>query len=88
MIVCHCQRISDSKIDAAIQWMRAADPDTIITPGKIFRALGKSPVCGSCMSGFLEVVARNPYTCAGEGNTADPAYSEGVADHERRRQGH
>ena len=42
MIVCLCQRISDRDIHAAIDWMRAADPATVITPGRIYRALGKS----------------------------------------------
>ena len=88
MIVCHCQRISDSRIDAAIQWMRASNPDTIVTPGKIFRALGKSPVCGSCMPRFLEEVARNPYTRTRDGNVADRESLEGADDHERRQQGH
>ena len=35
MIVCHCTGISDADIHGAIDWMRAADPDTIITPGKV-----------------------------------------------------
>lgn len=41
MIVCHCQNISDRDINAAIDWMRASDCQTIITPGKVYRALGK-----------------------------------------------
>jgi hypothetical protein len=39
MIICHCQSITDRDVHAAIDWMRAADVDTIITPGKIYRAL-------------------------------------------------
>lgn len=42
MIVCHCTQISDHDIRAAIDWMRTADPQTIITPGKIYHALGKA----------------------------------------------
>ena len=38
MIVCQCQSITDRQIRAAVDWMRAADPDTIITPGKVYRA--------------------------------------------------
>jgi bacterioferritin-associated ferredoxin len=53
MIVCHCQNITDRDIHGAIDWMRAADPETLITPGKLFRALGKAADCGSCMSTFL-----------------------------------
>lgn len=53
MIVCHCQSITDHDIHAAIDWMRAADPRTLITPGKIYRALGKRADCGDCMRLFL-----------------------------------
>ncbi|PRY24196.1 BFD-like [2Fe-2S] binding protein [Aliiruegeria haliotis] len=59
MIVCHCQNITDRDIDAAIDWMRAADDSTIITPGKIYRALGKTADCGGCMPLFLSTMRRN-----------------------------
>ena len=35
MIVCHCTGISDHEIHAAIDWMRASDSETVITPGKV-----------------------------------------------------
>ena len=53
MIVCHCARITDVEIRKAIEWMRASDPDTIITPGKIYHALGKRPDCGGCLPLFM-----------------------------------
>ena len=56
MIVCHCSRITDTDIRNAIEWMRAADTDTIITPGKIYRALGKRPDCGGCLPIFMGVM--------------------------------
>ena len=56
MIVCHCACIRDSDIRAAIEWMRAADRDTIITPGKIYRALGKKAECGSCLTLFIRTM--------------------------------
>jgi bacterioferritin-associated ferredoxin len=56
MIVCHCTHISDHDIRAAIQWMRSADPETIITPGKIYHALGKTADCGGCMPLFLDTM--------------------------------
>jgi bacterioferritin-associated ferredoxin len=59
VIVCHCQRITDRDIHAAIDWMRAADPDTIVTPGKIYHALGKRADCGGCMPLFLTTMRRN-----------------------------
>ncbi len=57
MIVCHCQSITDHEIRAAVDWMRAADPDTLITPGKIYRALGKRADCGGCLPLFLDTMA-------------------------------
>ncbi len=59
MIVCHCQNISDHDIHAAINWMRAADAQTIITPGKLYRALGKAADCGGCMPLFLAAMRTN-----------------------------
>lgn len=59
MIVCHCMNISDSDIHAAVDWMRAADPDTLITPRKVYRALGKTADCGGCMPLFLETMRKN-----------------------------
>ena len=56
MIVCHCQSISDHQIRAAVDWMRAADPSTIITPGKIYHALGKRADCGGCMPLLLDTM--------------------------------
>lgn len=59
MIVCHCQGISDREIHSAIDWMRAADTDTVITPGRIYRALGKSADCGGCLPLFLATMRKN-----------------------------
>ncbi|WP_170575909.1 (2Fe-2S)-binding protein [Ruegeria atlantica] len=56
MIVCHCTNITDHDIRAAIDWMRTADARAIITPGKIYHALGKSADCGGCMPLFLDTM--------------------------------
>ena len=53
MIVCSCAVITSDDISRAIAWMRAAAPDTIITPGKVYRALGKRPECGGCIALFV-----------------------------------
>lgn len=60
MIVCHCQNISDHDIHVAIDWMRAADSETLITPGKVYRALGKAADCGGCVPLFLGTMRTNP----------------------------
>ncbi len=54
MIVCHCTGISDTDIRKAVAWMRASDAETIITPGKVYRTLGKKADCGGCLSLFIE----------------------------------
>ncbi|MCX7566359.1 (2Fe-2S)-binding protein [Sulfitobacter sp. F26169L] len=60
MIVCHCQNITDKDIRATIDWMRASDAQTIITPGKLYRALGKAADCGGCMPLFLATMRASP----------------------------
>jgi bacterioferritin-associated ferredoxin len=54
MIVCSCSGVTDGDIRQAIAWMRASDPYALITPGKIYRALGKSAECGGCIRLFVE----------------------------------
>lgn len=56
MIICHCTNITSDEIIRAVDWMRAADPYTLITPGKIYRALGKRADCGGCVSLFVETM--------------------------------
>ncbi|HKL70359.1 (2Fe-2S)-binding protein [Salibaculum sp.] len=60
MIVCQCQNITSKDIHAAIDWMRRSDPETLITPGKVYRALGKAADCGGCMPLFLDTMRRSP----------------------------
>ena len=59
MMVCHCNAITDHDIRAAVDWMRASDPDTVITPGKVYHALGKRADCGGCMPLFLDTMRRS-----------------------------
>ncbi|WP_136682491.1 (2Fe-2S)-binding protein [Falsirhodobacter xinxiangensis] len=58
MIVCHCMNITDNDIRSAVDWMRHSDPATIITPGKVYRALGKRADCGGCMPLLLDTMRR------------------------------
>lgn len=58
MIVCHCRQITDHQIRDAVDWMRAADPATVITPGKVYRALGHRVDCGGCLPLFLAMMAQ------------------------------
>jgi bacterioferritin-associated ferredoxin len=91
MIVCHCTGITDRDIRAAVDWMRAADPDTIITPGKVWRALGKRADCGGCLPLMLDTMRRCPSLgvipdLRGPGR-ALPATRQG-RKHEGRSEGH
>ncbi|MDO5612843.1 MAG: (2Fe-2S)-binding protein [Paracoccus sp. (in: a-proteobacteria)] len=56
MIICHCTGITDHQIRSAVDWMRASDADTIITPGKIYRALGYRADCGGCLPLFMDTM--------------------------------
>ncbi|ATG46258.1 ferredoxin [Celeribacter ethanolicus] len=78
MIVCSCNAITDRDIHAAIDWMRASDPETIITPGKVYRALGKAADCGGCMSLFLSTMRQNA-------NLEVPAELRGLKDYRLQR---
>lgn len=69
MMICSCMSISDHEIRAAVNWMRASDPSTIITPGKVYHALGKKADCGGCMPLFLETMR----SCDSFGVAHDPA---------------
>lgn len=58
MMICHCMAITDKDIHRAVDWMRAADPDTLITAGKIYRALGKRADCGGCLPLFIDTMRK------------------------------
>ena len=70
--------ITDHDIRAAVDWMRASDADTIITPGKVYRALGKRADCGGCMPLFLQ-------TMQGCGTLEVPMNLRGLRDAQRPR---
>ncbi|MCX7670626.1 MAG: (2Fe-2S)-binding protein [Anaerolineae bacterium] len=88
MIVCHCMGISDRDIRAAVDWMRAADPATIVTPGKVYRALGKRADCGGCLPLFLDTM-RGCDSFAVPTNLRGPSRADSPGErHEGRYQGH
>lgn len=49
MIVCSCSMISSEDIAEAVASIRTADPLVVLTPGLIYRHLGKRPSCGGCL---------------------------------------
>ncbi|MEM9097509.1 MAG: (2Fe-2S)-binding protein [Pseudomonadota bacterium] len=56
MIVCSCTLVTDHDIRRAVAWMRASDPQVMITPGKVYRALGKKADCGGCIRLFVDTI--------------------------------
>ena len=66
MLICSCSVISDRDIRSAVAWMRASDPLCFITPGKVYRALGKQPDCGGCARHFVAAIERQVKTEATE----------------------
>jgi bacterioferritin-associated ferredoxin len=49
MIVCSCTLITAKDIAEAVAAIRTKDPYAVLTPGLIYRTLGKRPSCGGCL---------------------------------------
>ncbi len=49
MIVCSCNLITSQDVADAVSALRTEDPLVVLTPGLIYRQLGKRPSCGSCL---------------------------------------
>jgi bacterioferritin-associated ferredoxin len=49
MIVCSCTMITSDDIAEAVSELRTEDPLVVLTPGLIYRRLGKRPSCGNCL---------------------------------------
>jgi len=56
VIICHCNVISSKDIESAIGRILEYGPDQEITPTTIFRACGKRPDCGNCISQFVDTI--------------------------------
>jgi NAD(P)H-nitrite reductase large subunit len=49
MIVCSCSMITAEDVAEAVAAIRTVDPLVVLTPGLIYRQLGKRPSCGGCL---------------------------------------
>ena len=67
MIICSCAVITSEDIDRAVGWMRSSDPAVRVTPGKIYRTLGKEPDCGCWLDRMIE------RACPTDLSIADPS---------------
>ena len=90
MLICSCSVISDRDIRSAVEWMRASDPQCVITSGKVFRALGKQPDCGGCAKHFVAAIERQVKTEATELRSLLPATQpqKGTVSDEGQRESH
>ena len=57
MIICSCNVLNDAEIMATAERLAAADPLRPLTPGRLFRALGARPNCGTCFSAIRTMIA-------------------------------
>ena len=57
MIVCSCSVLTKARIIATAEALAAEAVDRPITPGRLFRALGTQPQCGTCFSLIRTMVA-------------------------------
>jgi bacterioferritin-associated ferredoxin len=57
MIFCSCNVLTSASILAAAERLARAEPDRPLTPGRIFRALGARPQCGTCFSLIRQAIA-------------------------------
>ena len=49
MIVCSCTLITAKDVEETVSALRTRDPFVVLTPGLIYRHLGKRPSCGDCL---------------------------------------
>ncbi len=56
MIVCSCTMITSQDIAEAVSALRTEDPLVVLTPGVIYRRLGKRPSCGNCLPLIAELM--------------------------------
>jgi bacterioferritin-associated ferredoxin len=74
MIVCSCNVVSHREIEAVVEALVEGDPDVVLTPGMVYRAIGVRPKCGTClqhvvrlMHAHREALQRSADSAAGSG---------------------
>ena len=73
MIVCSCTLITSEDIAEAVAELRTEDPLVVLTPGLIYRRLGKRPSCGNCLPLVTELMVASDKEgpgCIGRARTA------------------
>ncbi len=77
MIVCSCNVICDRRIKKAIDRLRASEPNTLMTPGKVFKQLGCRPSCGTCLTHIAKLIHEAPEAFSDKGE--NPARPRGTS---------
>lgn len=85
MIVCSCNVISDKEIKAAVEELVGNDPDVVLTPGRIYRAICCRPKCGTCLQHVVKLMHehRENMQCACQSER--PSKNETAPEPEPRR---
>jgi bacterioferritin-associated ferredoxin len=65
MIICSCNVLTKARVIAAADRLLRDDPNRPVTAGRIFRALGVRPGCGTCFSLIRQIIAESglAFTC-------------------------
>jgi len=56
VIVCSCNVLTDKELRRAARELQAGPDGVIVTPGAVFRALGKRPRCGGCFGSIIPII--------------------------------
>ena len=76
MIVCSCSVIMSKDIADAVAALRTKDPFVVLTPGLIYRQLGKRPSCGSCLPLITKLMVAYDEEGLGSAGSPDPSAHE------------
>jgi bacterioferritin-associated ferredoxin len=70
MIVCHCNVLTKATISEAIEDLIDEDPYQLITPGLVYRQLGKRGKCCGCFPQVVDLIVQR----LEEFQTSNPCY--------------
>jgi bacterioferritin-associated ferredoxin len=57
MIICSCNVLTKARIAAAAEALAREAPARPVTPGRVFRAVGARPQCGTCFALVRRIIA-------------------------------
>ena len=66
MIVCHCNRIQSSLIEASAKGMAGQGASETPTPEEVYAHLGVEPCCRGCFPLATRIISDSPVSLAGQ----------------------